>query len=309
MATQKREIYRPRRRSERARRRRRSGRYDPHANPIGVLRRRWPRIYDGPEESDDGTTGRERRAVDLIPLPTGGRSHLRRRTGMASLRNYPLRNGLIGLAVAGSAAPIAVNRYQQALRTDPSHEAGSSQASRTTGKPDEALSSHWQSLADQEASAAAEREEAIGESIDLYAEFGLDRELAGTIYDTAVENDIDPAVAFGLVRAESSFRNSSTSPVGAIGLTQLMPKTASWLQPGVTRAELRDPATNLSIGFRYLKQLIDKYEGNERLALVAYNRGPGTVDREIRRGRNPDNGYADFVHGKEDHGHSLYTKR
>lgn len=244
----------------------------------------------------------------MIPSPASGRSHLRPRTGLSSLRNYPLRNGLIGLAVAGSAAPIAVNRYQQALRTDPSHETAGTQAT-AAGEPDDALSGLWQGLEASDAMAAAEREEAIGENIDRYSEFGLDRELAGAIYDSAVENEIDPDVAFGLVRAESSFRNSSTSPVGAIGLTQLMPKTASWLQPGVTRSQLRDPATNLSIGFKYLKQLIDKYEGNERLALVAYNRGPGTVDREIRSGKNPDNGYADFVHGKEDHGHSLYTKR
>ena len=114
---------------------------------------------------------------------------------------------------------------------------------------------------------------------------------------------------YGLVRAESSFRNSSTSPVGAVGLTQLMPKTASWLQPGVTRTELRDPATNLRIGFKYLRQLIDKYEGDQRRALLAYNRGPGTVDRELRNGRKPYNGYADFVNGIEGHGHSLYTNR
>lgn len=133
-------------------------------------------------------------------------------------------------------------------------------------------------------------------------------ELARAIHQAAQEYEISPETAFGLVRAESGFRTSATSPVGAVGLTQLMPKTASWLQPGVTRAQLRDPDTNLRIGFRYLRNLIDKYEGNERLALVAYNRGPGTVDRAIKRGRNPDNGYADFVYGKKDHGHKLFTR-
>ena len=265
-------------------------------------------MYDGPGEVEDGAPSRDRRAADLFRSPSG-RAHLRPRTGMGGLRKNPLRNGLIGLAVAGSAAPIALNRYQQALRTDPSHESASSSSSRTSGSHDEALSGVWQGLETDAARAAAAREDAIGSNVARYAEFSLDRELAGAIYDSAIENDINPDVAFGLVRAESSFRNSSTSPVGAIGLTQLMPKTASWLQPGVTRAQLRDPATNLRIGFSYLRQLIDKYDGNERIALVAYNRGPGTVDREIRRGRNPDNGYADFVHGKADHGHSLYTNR
>ena len=133
-------------------------------------------------------------------------------------------------------------------------------------------------------------------------------ELAGKIGKAAAEFDIEPEVAFGLVRAESSFRNTATSPVGAVGLTQLMPRTASWIEPGVTRAQLRDPETNLRVGFKYLRYLLDKYEGDERLALLAYNRGPGTVDRELRRGGNPDNGYADFVYGEKDHGHRLFTR-
>jgi hypothetical protein len=139
--------------------------------------------------------------------------------------------------------------------------------------------------------------------------FRVSEALAKTIHEAAVESGVDPKVAFGLVRAESGFRNSATSPVGAVGLTQLMPKTAAWLEPGVTRSELRDPETNLRIGFKYLSRLIKKYDGNERLALLAYNRGPGTVDRALKRGLDPDNGYADFVHGEKDHGHSLYTKK
>lgn len=122
--------------------------------------------------------------------------------------------------------------------------------------------------------------------------------LATEIHETALEFDIDPSLAFGLVRAESSFRNSATSYVGAIGLTQLMPRTARWMEPGVTRKELRDPETNLRIGFKYLRYLLDKYEGDERLALLAYNRGPGTVDRVLRRGGNPDNGYVEKVMGE-----------
>jgi len=122
--------------------------------------------------------------------------------------------------------------------------------------------------------------------------------LASEIHETALEFDIDPAVAFGLVRAESSFRNSATSYVGAVGLTQLMPKTAAWMEPGTTRRDLRDPETNLRIGFKYLRYLLDKYEGNQRLALLAYNRGPGTVDRVLSRGGNPNNGYVEKVLGE-----------
>ena len=119
--------------------------------------------------------------------------------------------------------------------------------------------------------------------------------LAKSIHEAALESGIKPEVAFGLVRTESAFRNGATSHVGAIGLTQLMPKTANWLEPGTSRSDLRNPDTNLRIGFKYLARLMDRYDGNTRLALLAYNRGPGTVDRVLKRGGNPDNGYADMV--------------
>lgn len=152
-------------------------------------------------------------------------------------------------------------------------------------------------------------EVSVSEITEEYQAQGYDLtlDLAEEIHEAAEEHGIDPQIAFGLVRAESSFRNQATSSVGAVGLTQLMPSTARWLVPGTTRSELRDPETNLKIGFRYLRNLIDKYDGDVDLALVAYNRGPGTVDRALKRGRDPDNGYADFVRGEKDHGHELFT--
>lgn len=126
------------------------------------------------------------------------------------------------------------------------------------------------------------------------ARFSISFDLAKAIHDAALKEKLDPEIAFGLVYAESRFRARAVSPVGAVGLTQVMPATASWLVPGVGRAQLMDPQTNLRIGFRYLRMLIDQY-GDARLALTAYNRGPGTVDRLLRRGIDPDNGYHDFV--------------
>lgn len=138
--------------------------------------------------------------------------------------------------------------------------------------------------------------------------YSVSAQLAESIAEAAVENGIDLDIAFGLVRAESSFRTAATSPVGAVGLTQLMPSTARWIQPGVSRTALRDPETNLKVGFKYLRYLLEKYEGDENLALLAYNRGPGTVDRALKRGRNPDNGYAAFVRGEKNHGHRLFSR-
>ncbi|HEX6307312.1 MAG TPA: lytic transglycosylase domain-containing protein [Longimicrobiales bacterium] len=126
-------------------------------------------------------------------------------------------------------------------------------------------------------------------------EFDIPVRLAADIHAAALAEDIAPRIAFGLVQAESSFRANAVSPVGAVGLTQLLPSTARWLVPGTTRNDLMKPETNLRVGFQYLRYLMDRFGGDERLALTAYNRGPGTVNRLISRGRNPDNGYADKV--------------
>jgi soluble lytic murein transglycosylase-like protein len=125
--------------------------------------------------------------------------------------------------------------------------------------------------------------------------YAISDKLAHLIYSTAVEHDIQPEVAFGLVRTESEFKDYATSHVGAVGLTQLMLPTARWFKRDATVSDLRDSETNLDIGFRYLGELIDRYDGDVSLALTAYNRGTGTVDRVLQRGGNPDNGYAGKV--------------
>lgn len=121
--------------------------------------------------------------------------------------------------------------------------------------------------------------------------------LAAQIVTAGAAHGISPQVAMGLVATESGFKRTARSHVGAVGLAQLMPATARWLEPGTTHRELENPETNLRLGFRYLRDMIDKYEGDTALALTAYNRGPGTVDRVLRRGGNPDNGYAGKVMG------------
>jgi soluble lytic murein transglycosylase-like protein len=158
-------------------------------------------------------------------------------------------------------------------------------------------------LADLAVNEDAREDETVAEAQKLAEKyrkngFKVSDRLAVQIHEAAVENGIKPEVAFGLVKTESGFKTSATSHVGAIGLTQLMPATANWLKPGTTRSDLRDTETNLEIGFKYLSDLIEKYDGNTKLALLAYNRGPGTVDRLLKRGRNPDNGYADMVYGR-----------
>jgi hypothetical protein len=132
-------------------------------------------------------------------------------------------------------------------------------------------------------------------TVSLAKMFNVPLDLAKEITTAAEREGIAPRLAFGLVRTESRFKAAAVSPVGAIGLTQVMPGTAKWLDPKVSRSDLFVPSTNLRLGFGYLRKLMDQYNGDVRMALTAYNRGPGTVRKAVRNRQNPDNGYADLV--------------
>ena len=99
--------------------------------------------------------------------------------------------------------------------------------------------------------------------------------LQSMIAAAATKAGLDPVLFESLVQAESDFNPSVVSPKGATGLTQLMPSTARSL--GVT--DPLDPAQNLAGGAKYLAGLLKRFGGDERLALAAYNAGPGAVNR------------------------------
>ena len=127
--------------------------------------------------------------------------------------------------------------------------------------------------------------------IGFSSRYEIPADLAATIFDVALSERLDPELAFELVRLESNFNPRAMSPVGAIGLAQVMPSTAVLYDRTVTRDDLYVPQTNLRIGFQYLRRLIGLYGGDVRLALLAYNVGEAQVDKARAEGRNPLDGY------------------
>ncbi len=103
---------------------------------------------------------------------------------------------------------------------------------------------------------------------------GVPQRYAAKINELSHRFDLSPSLLEALVWQESRWRENAVSPVGAQGLAQLMPGTARYL--GV---DPRDPFANLEGGARYLREQLDRFDGNLEKALAAYNAGPGRVER------------------------------
>jgi len=120
---------------------------------------------------------------------------------------------------------------------------------------------------------------AVPKAEGLRATRSVAAERARAYDDLIVEHSRTNGVRADLVRAvmqvESGFNPAARSPKGAMGLMQLMPATAK--QYGVKNAF--NPAENVRAGVAYLRELLDRYQNNEELALAAYNAGPGAVDK------------------------------
>jgi soluble lytic murein transglycosylase-like protein len=104
------------------------------------------------------------------------------------------------------------------------------------------------------------------------------RPFAALIEAVALKHGIDPALVHAVIEAESNYQASARSHVGARGLMQVMPSTARDL--GVTSAKmLFDPQANLEAGVKYLKWLLERFDGDLTNALAAYNAGPSAVQK------------------------------
>ena len=103
-----------------------------------------------------------------------------------------------------------------------------------------------------------------------------DTESEPMIAAAATAQKLDPALIHAIIQQESAFRPCAVSPKGAMGLMQLMPQTAE-------QFHLADPfnaTENVSAGAQYLKRLMERFNGDLKLSLAAYNAGPGKVEGE-----------------------------
>ena len=107
--------------------------------------------------------------------------------------------------------------------------------------------------------------------------------LLSKVFETASEKEaVRSELLMAIAKQESRFSPGVSSPVGAIGLLQLMPATAEELAGGaLTSAELREPTRNARLGARYLAQLLEQWQGNIVLAIASYNAGPGAASQWV----------------------------
>jgi hypothetical protein len=117
------------------------------------------------------------------------------------------------------------------------------------------------------------------------------RDVSDLVSESASTQGLPADLVFGIIWVESRFNPKAVSPVGARGLMQLMPRTADYLADCIdwpNRRNAFDPAFNISAGTYYIARLIREFDGDEDLALAAYNAGPTKVRRWLKADGLPD---------------------
>ncbi len=104
---------------------------------------------------------------------------------------------------------------------------------------------------------------------------GDSKDFDGMIADASKKHGVDESLIRAVIRQESAYNPKATSHCGAMGLMQLMPDTAKELGC----ADAYDPYQNIMGGTKYLKQLLERFDGNMTKAIAGYNAGPGAVEQ------------------------------
>lgn len=205
---------------------------------------------------------------------------------MRASRRLRLQGGLILLVAVAVASIGWVRRATADEDTSPSTSAMLGQV--------QDMSQQLESLRGELSVARLQldRAEAV---MEYSGRYNVPANLASSVYDIALAEGIEPGLAFRLVSVESRFDLRAHSPAGAVGLTQILPSTARLFEPSLTTDQIYERETNLRLGFRYLHDLLVRYDDNLERALLAYNRGPSKVQDLVNAGVDPSNGYAQSV--------------
>jgi len=128
----------------------------------------------------------------------------------------------------------------------------------------------------------------------LAKRFGVRRELAAVIYEQARLAKVTPAMAFGVIAAESGFDPGAIGHHGERGLMQIKPSTAQAYDEWITAEALHDPVTNVRLGLKHLKREVE-YFGDPVLGLMSYHMGRTRLEREMADGIPPRDRYVERV--------------
>jgi len=111
--------------------------------------------------------------------------------------------------------------------------------------------------------------------------------ISDKIVESGEKYDLDPELLLAVISVESSFNKDAVSKNGARGLMQLMPGTAEHISKKIGieytgKSKIHDLEVNIEMGAYYLSKLSEKYKGNTKLFLIAYNQGPANLDEMLR---------------------------
>ena len=175
--------------------------------------------------------------------------------GDAIRRRARIRRALALVGIAGAALLVIANRRPSPATAEAASISGGSSGFFSLIGENRRLRRELENITGETALLKAQIDRA-NKVIEFSTRYGISASLASDIYESALAERLDPELAFRMVKLESNFNPRAVSKVGAVGLAQLMPSTATLFDRSVTREDLFDPKINTRIGFRYMRRLI-----------------------------------------------------
>jgi len=181
--------------------------------------------------------------------------------------NFDTRNGV--QVYVEPATPLPSPRSRRGKKNDPSNKTAANHSIVTT--PNDAAVTLKRTVM----SYAPLTTSSLNSDSPLRGYTTGSAQVDGYMIDAGTRNGIDPLLLYSIMHQESSFKSHAISPKGARGLMQLMPGTA--IRFGVTN--IFDPKQNIEGGARYVRFLLDRFDGDVNLTLAGYNAGEGAVEK------------------------------